>query len=103
MFTAQPSPTELPHGSSRRSFHFLKFRIQQCVLLSFRSRWDSNRDAALLGLRFTPEGIVRTEDLHQARLVQRATGRILDFFIIIRVLFPNEGAPPDEVCFFIFI
>jgi hypothetical protein len=39
---------------------------------------------------------VRTEDLHQARLVQRATGRILDF-IIIRVLFPNEGAPPDEV------
>jgi hypothetical protein len=68
------------------------------------SWWDSNRDAALLGLRFTLEGIARTEDLRptQARLVQRATGRILDF-IIIRVLFPNEGAPPDEVCFFIFI
>ncbi len=32
----------------------------------------------------TPEGIVRTEDLDpvQARSVQRATGRILDFFII---------------------
>jgi TolB-like protein len=32
----------------------------------------------------TPEGIVRTEDLHpaQARSVQRATGRILDFIII---------------------
>jgi hypothetical protein len=33
---------------------------------------------------FTPEGVVRTEDLHpaQARSVQRATGRILDFIII---------------------
>jgi TolB-like protein/Flp pilus assembly protein TadD len=33
---------------------------------------------------FTPEGIVRTEDLHpaQARSIQRATGRILDFIII---------------------
>src|SRR5438445_1783542 len=33
---------------------------------------------------FTPEGIVRTEDLHpaQARSIQRATGRILDFTII---------------------
>jgi TolB-like protein/Tfp pilus assembly protein PilF len=33
---------------------------------------------------FTPEGIVRTEDLHpaQARSAQRATGRILDFIII---------------------
>src|SRR5512132_2794355 len=33
---------------------------------------------------FTPEGIVRTEDLHpaQARSMQRATGRILDFIII---------------------
>jgi TolB-like protein/predicted Zn-dependent protease len=33
---------------------------------------------------FTPEGIVRTEDLPpaQARSVQRATGRILDFIII---------------------
>src|SRR6266511_4417592 len=33
---------------------------------------------------FTPEGIVRTEDLDpvQARSVQRATGRILDFIII---------------------
>ena len=33
---------------------------------------------------FTPEGIVRTEDLHpaQARSVQRASGRILDFIII---------------------
>ena len=33
---------------------------------------------------FTPEGIVRTEDLQptQARLIQRATGRILDFIII---------------------
>ncbi|PYK64990.1 MAG: hypothetical protein DME50_10665 [Verrucomicrobia bacterium] len=33
---------------------------------------------------FTPEGIVRTEDLQpaQARSVQRATGRILDFIII---------------------
>jgi TolB-like protein/Tfp pilus assembly protein PilF len=33
---------------------------------------------------FTPEGIVRTEDLHpaQARTIQRATGRILDFIII---------------------
>ena len=32
----------------------------------------------------TPEGIVRTEDLHpaQVRSVQRATGRILDFIII---------------------
>jgi TolB-like protein/Flp pilus assembly protein TadD len=32
----------------------------------------------------TPEGIVRTEDLHpaQARSIQRATGRILDFIII---------------------
>src|SRR6266516_2095376 len=32
----------------------------------------------------TPEGIVRTEDLDpvQARSIQRATGRILDFFII---------------------
>src|SRR5512132_1321909 len=32
----------------------------------------------------TPEGIVRTEDLHpaQARSVQRASGRILDFIII---------------------
>jgi TolB-like protein len=32
----------------------------------------------------TPEGIVRTEDLHpaQARSLQRATGRILDFIII---------------------
>jgi magnesium-transporting ATPase (P-type) len=36
---------------------------------------------------FTPEGVVRTEDLQpaQARSVQRATGRILDF-IIIRAL-----------------
>ena len=33
---------------------------------------------------FTPEGIVRTEDLHpaEARSIQRATGRILDFIII---------------------
>src|SRR4030095_9663376 len=33
---------------------------------------------------FTPEGIVRTEDLDpvHARTVQRATGRILDFIII---------------------
>jgi TolB-like protein len=33
---------------------------------------------------FTPEGIVRTEDLHpaQATSIQRATGRILDFIII---------------------
>src|SRR6266550_4544767 len=33
---------------------------------------------------FTPEGIVRTEDLQpvQARAIQRATGRILDFIII---------------------
>src|SRR6266545_4384337 len=33
---------------------------------------------------FTPEGIVRTEDLDpvQARSIQRATGRILDFIII---------------------
>src|SRR5262249_16339121 len=33
---------------------------------------------------FTPEGIVRTEDVHpaQARSIQRATGRILDFIII---------------------
>src|SRR5438067_2810846 len=33
---------------------------------------------------FTPEGIVRTEDLHpaQSRSIQRATGRILDFVII---------------------
>jgi TolB-like protein len=33
---------------------------------------------------FTPEGIVRTEDLHpaQARSIQLATGRILDFIII---------------------
>lgn len=33
---------------------------------------------------FTPEGIVRTEDLDpaQTRSVQRATGRILDFIII---------------------
>jgi hypothetical protein len=33
---------------------------------------------------FTPEGIVRTEDLHpaQANPIQRATGRILDFIII---------------------
>jgi TolB-like protein/Flp pilus assembly protein TadD len=32
----------------------------------------------------TPEGVVRTEDLHpaQARSIQRATGRILDFVII---------------------
>src|SRR4029450_768714 len=38
---------------------------------------------------FTPEGIVRTEDLHpaEARSIQRATGRILDFIIIgVRVL-----------------
>jgi hypothetical protein len=34
--------------------------------------------------KFTPEGIVRTEDLDpvQARSVQRATGRVLDFIII---------------------
>jgi TolB-like protein len=33
---------------------------------------------------FTPEGVVRTEDLHpgQARSAQRVTGRILDFIII---------------------
>src|SRR6476620_6421067 len=33
---------------------------------------------------FTPEGIVRTEDLQPARAssIQRATGRILDFIII---------------------
>jgi hypothetical protein len=33
---------------------------------------------------FTPEGVVRTEDLQpaQARSIQRATGRILDFIII---------------------
>jgi len=33
---------------------------------------------------FTPEGVVRTEDLQpaQARSSQRATGRILDFIII---------------------
>ena len=33
---------------------------------------------------FTPEGIVRTEDLRpaEARSAQRATGRILDFIII---------------------
>src|SRR5439155_4151528 len=33
---------------------------------------------------FTPEGIVRREDLHpaQARSIQRATGRVLDFIII---------------------
>jgi hypothetical protein len=34
--------------------------------------------------KLTPEGIVRTEDLHpaQARSIQRASGRILDFIII---------------------
>src|SRR5207249_4198918 len=33
---------------------------------------------------FSPEGIVRTEDVHpaQARSIRRATGRILDFIII---------------------
>src|SRR5437867_12358440 len=33
---------------------------------------------------FSPEGIVRTEDIHpaQAKAIQRATGRILDFIII---------------------
>ena len=33
---------------------------------------------------FTPEGVVRTEDLHpaQARSRQRTTGRVLDFIII---------------------
>src|SRR5437867_13414888 len=33
---------------------------------------------------FTPEGVVRTEDLHhgQARSAQRVTGRVLDFIII---------------------
>jgi len=33
---------------------------------------------------FTPEGVVRTEDIHpaQARSAQRVTGRILDFIII---------------------
>jgi len=33
---------------------------------------------------FTPEGVVRTEDVHPAksRSIQRATGRILDFIII---------------------
>jgi hypothetical protein len=33
---------------------------------------------------FTPEGVVRTEDLQpvQARSIQRATGRVLDFVII---------------------
>ena len=33
---------------------------------------------------FTPEGVVRTEDVHpaQSRSIQRATGRILDFIII---------------------
>src|SRR5436309_6876109 len=33
---------------------------------------------------FTPEGVVRTEDLHpaEARSIQRATGRVLDFIII---------------------
>jgi TolB-like protein/Tfp pilus assembly protein PilF len=33
---------------------------------------------------FSPEGIVRTEDIHpaQAKSIQRATGRILDFIII---------------------
>ena len=37
---------------------------------------------------FTPEGVVRTEDLHpaQARSAQRVTGRILDFIIIIGAL-----------------
>jgi hypothetical protein len=42
---------------------------------------------------FTPEGIVRTEDLRpaQARSIQRATGRILDF-IIIGVLLMKDSA-----------
>src|SRR5207247_7873800 len=37
---------------------------------------------------FTPEGVVRTEDLNpvQARSVQRRSGRLLDFIIIVALL-----------------
>jgi hypothetical protein len=52
MFTAQRSLTGSSHGSSRNSrrrfFRFLKSRIQQCVLLSLRSRLDFPSQASAL-------------------------------------------------------
>jgi hypothetical protein len=48
---------------------------------------------------FTPEGVVRMEDLNpvQAKSVQRAAGRILDFIIIAQSgsLFGLSGGESD--------
>ena len=63
----------------------MKFQIPQCVSSSLRSRSDfQSRCYSSWVYEFTPEGVVRTEDLHpgQARSAQRVTGRILDFIII---------------------
>ncbi|HJX90107.1 MAG TPA: hypothetical protein VJ372_06390, partial [Pyrinomonadaceae bacterium] len=89
MFTAQQWHTESLHGSSRS--------LRRRVLPLFEIPNSAMRFvviALVVGFpiamllawlyEFTPEGIVRTEDLHpaQARSLQRATGRILDFIII---------------------
>src|SRR5262245_14740507 len=89
MFTAQRSLTESSHGSSRslrrRSSRFLKIPnfAMRFVVIALVVGFPI---AMLLAwaYEFTPEGIVRTEDIRpaQAWSIQRATSRILDFIII---------------------
>jgi hypothetical protein len=89
MFTAQRSLTESSHGSSRSSrprcsrFFEIPNSAVRFVVIALAVGFPI---AMLLSWLYelTPEGIVLTEDLDpvQARSVQRATGRILDFIII---------------------
>ena len=89
MFTAQRSLTESLHGfsrnSRRRSSRFFEIpnSAVRFVVIALAVGFPI---AMLLSWLYelTPEGIVRTEDLDpvQARSVQRASGRILDFIII---------------------
>ena len=89
MFTAQRSLTELSHGfsrsSQRRSSRFLKIpnSAVRFVVIALAIGFPI---AMLLSwvYEFTPEGVVRTEDLDpvQARSVQRTSARMLDFIII---------------------
>ncbi len=87
MFIAQRSHTESSHGSSRSSQVFPFFEIPNSAVRFVVIALVIGFPIAMLlawVYEFTPEGIVRTEDLHpaQARSIQRATGRILDFIII---------------------
>src|SRR6188472_3557746 len=89
MFIGLQSLMALSHGflpnSQRRSSPFFEIpnSAMRFVVIALAVGFPI---AMLLSwiYEFTPEGVVRTEDLHpaQAKSAQRVTGRILDFIII---------------------